>query len=677
MAVNNVNKKSNGVHTPASMMPLLPLTIAVGAGMLFARYAAVGLIGALAAGIVLIFTAIFALSHRYIISALGFGAGCILGMAALPTTCPVPEGGEYLCSAVVKQASERNRGQRLLLSVDSVDGVKVSSFNMLAINDESENPIAPGYRMCFTGKIRAPKPMIDYPDQIDYDSIAQAQGVVAKVFLTEENIKYVVPAGGLKGFLMRWREDLKVLLAETGVKYDTWAFLCATVAGDPSALDPENRMQFSQAGLAHVLALSGLHVAIIVALGAILLLPLRLIVGRRAQSVVLLMLIWIYVGITGMSTSVVRASLMISLTLIAVSFNLRNSPLNALCVSALIIAVLDPAQVFTVGFALSFLAVAGILIFATHLTPGINRPLWIRYPIGLIAASVGATIFTAPVVAYCFHTFPIAFLPANIMAGPIVTFLVAGGACLAPVAAFGISWPWMADLLDKAYALLQQVTHTISGWDWARVDALYLHPLTPWMLLAAIALIVLWLRNRKYRHLIVAGALIAGCVVLAVTQPAMAGEGNYFLRQSRQTEVLLHRGDTVWLFTPAKGAVADESLSRHTALARDFMARRDIKIMALLPDTCRKPGIERYGQLLNINETKYWFDAGTANDKAAIPPGGINCYVACRNGKRDAVGLAVAAGADSVLISYDLSTRKRKRLIKELKQQGLTFRIIQ
>lgn len=658
-------------------MPLLPLTLAVGAGMLFAWFTGVGLIGALAAGVVLILAAIFALPHRVVISALGVGAGCIFGTAAAPTPCPVPEGEEYICSAIVKQAAERNRGQRLMLSVDSVNGREVAPFNAVAINDEAENPISPGYRIGFVGKLSTPKPKIDYPDQIDYDSISIAQGVVAKFFLTAKNIKYVVPAKGIRGALQRWREDFKDLLADTGVNYDTWAFLSATVAGDPSALDPEERTQFSRAGLAHILALSGLHVAIIVALGAILLLPLRLVAGRRVQSVVLLLLIWIYAGMTGMSTSVVRASLMISLALIAVSFDMRHSPLNSLCVAALIIAVLDPAQVFTIGFVLSFLAVAGILIFAVHLTPGVNKHRWIRCPAGLIAASVGATIFTAPVVAYCFHTFPVAFLPANLLAGPLLTFLVAGGALLALCASLGISWPWMAGILDKTHGMLQQVSHTVASWDWACVDALFLHPLTPWLLLMAVVLLAFWMRTRRHRHLIVAGALVAACVVIAARQPALAGEGDYFLRQSQQTEVLLHRGDTLWLFTGAKGLAADESLVRNTAKARNFMARRNIKVMAILPDTCRKHNIMRIGPLLEIKGTKFWFDAGTVNDKAAVPPTGINCYVACRNGKKDAVDLAMSAGAESVLISYDLSPRKKKRLIRELKQYGAAFRVMQ
>lgn len=666
-----------GVHTPMSMVPLLPLTLAVGEGMIFAHYTQYGLLGTFAAGISLILIAGFALAYRYVIWSLGFGVGCMLGVAAAPASCPVPEGHRYQCSAIVTRSVEQNRGQRLSLSVDSIGGVKVTPFNMIVINDESENLISPGYRMGFVGEINAPRPTIDYPDQIDYDSLALSQGYVAKVFLTEDDIKYIVPAEGLQCMLRRCQGWLKGWIADAGVDYETWAFLCATVAGDPSALDPDNRAKFSQAGLAHMLALSGLHVAIIAAIGSVLLLPLRLIAGRRVQSLVLLILIWIYAGVTGLSTSVVRASLMISLALIAVCFNLRNSSANSLCVAALIIAVVDPSQVFTLGFSLSFLAVAGILILSPHLVPGRLRHKWVKYPLGLIAASLGATVFTFPVVAYTFHTFPLAFLPANLLAAPLLTILVAGGFILALLAGCGITWPWMAEILNNTNALLQKVSQTVASWDWTHVDALYLHPMTPWLLLAVVVAFVLWMRKRNYYYLIVSGAMAVGAIILYASQPVLAEEGEYFIRQKRQTEVLLHRGDTLWLFTNAKGLAAEESLAQHSRQAQEFIVRRDIKTIALLPDSCRKQGIMRQGEMLEINGIKYWFDAGTAANKDVQPPSGINCYVACRGGKKNVVELAKKARADTVLLSYDLSHGKRERLKDELSQNRIPFRCIQ
>ncbi len=657
-------------------MPLLPLTLAVGAGMVVAHFWGFGLYCALIAGIFLILCGVFGLAHKIVVGILGIGIGCILGTAAEPVACPVPYGEKYFCSGTVETAREQSRGQSLLLRIDSINYTPVTPFLVSALYDDTENIIDPGQRICFDELLASPRPAIDFPDQIDYDSLSLSKGIVAKTFLTKQAVRYVSPDAGFLSAMKRQRGKLKNILAKTDVNYDTWSFLCATLAGDSSALDPDERAQFSRAGLAHILALSGLHVGIIAMLFSLLLLPLRFLVGRRGKALILILVIWGYAAMTGLSTSVVRAAIMITVALLAVWGNLRHSAPNALCVAALLIALFGPAQVFTLGFALSFLAVAGILIFARHLSVNPRMSAWVRYPTGVFAATLGATLLTAPVVAYCFHTFPTAFLLSNFLAGPLLFLLVAGGAVMALLASVGVSFPWLADALNRVYALLQDITHAIAGWKYSGVDSIYMHPLMPWLLLGALALLALFLRYRKKHLLAGVGAVLALCIVIAVTEPALAEQGDYFLRRSDHTGLLLHRGDSLWYYTTLKGQAAEVALADVQRRARDFVGRRKIVSVSLLPDTCRKPGIMSRGPLVQIADVTYWFDAGLADKEHAVP-GKINCYVACKGGPKDVVAQAQKVGADSVLLSSDLSRQKRDRLKRELQQSGIPFRSIE
>ncbi|MBK8948695.1 MAG: ComEC/Rec2 family competence protein [Flavobacteriales bacterium] len=203
------------------------------------------------------------------------------------------------------------------------------------------------------------------------------------------------------------------------------AVVLALLLGIRNELDAAQKDAFARSGTMHVLAVSGMHVALIYWVLMALLKPLGGGgVARWSRAVIALLVLWGYAGITGATPSVLRATVMCSLFVIAGLSERRSATLNTLAGSALLLLVWDPRMLFQLSFQLSFLAVLGIVLCYDPI-----RRLWspgnvvLRYCWSLIAVSLAAQLFTTPVSLAVFKAFPVWFLPANII---IVTLVNIG-----------------------------------------------------------------------------------------------------------------------------------------------------------------------------------------------------------------------------------------------------------
>jgi competence protein ComEC len=205
-----------------------------------------------------------------------------------------------------------------------------------------------------------------------------------------------------------------------------YGVLAALVLGDTSSMQDEIQTAYANAGAVHILAVSGLHVGLIYALLA----PLmkRLFSKRRARwfkTLLPMLLLWIYAGVTGLSPSVLRAAVMFSFFLIADNYAKKGNAVNTLAASALLLLVCNSALCFDVGFQLSYAAVAGIVV----LQKPIER-LWIlprgwQYNLWkVVAVSIAAQLATLPFTLYYFQQFPTYFLITNLLAIPISTVVL-------------------------------------------------------------------------------------------------------------------------------------------------------------------------------------------------------------------------------------------------------------
>lgn len=265
-----------------------------------------------------------------------------------------------------------------------------------------------------------------------------------------------------------------------GLKGDELGLVAALTVGDRKLLSPEIRQTFSKIGIAHVLALSGLHVGFVY--GALLLLC-RFIPGNTLQQRLLryglpLLGVVFFALVAGGAPSLVRAVVMLFFFSLSYILPGRRASFSALAGAALCLLLYDPRALFSIGFQFSFAAVAGILLFASPLM-GLVRTHHkiLHYCWGLGCVSLAAQVGTLPLQLYYFGALPTVGLVINLVVIPLASVLVPAAVILAmlPGGCFaatvlGIGVVWLAKSMDSVSALAVRLPYAqiegieVSAW---------------------------------------------------------------------------------------------------------------------------------------------------------------------------------------------------------------------
>ena len=267
-------------------------------------------------------------------------------------------------------------------------------------------------------------------------------------------------------YFLHQRSLLLERLETAGLSDDRYAVVAAMALGDRSALTKELKETYSKTGASHVLALSGLHLGIIYALLSML------VVGRRWQMitpVATVLSIWAFVFLTGMSASVVRSAVMLTVYALLALGHRQKMSVNTLAFTAIVMLLVTPKALFDVGFQMSFMAVFSILLFV----PLFYRPFSAEYLMthravswlwGMVAVSVAAQIGVAPLIAYYFGRFSCYFLLTNFIVIPAATLILylALGTLLIP--SLGVVLASMVGLLNTTLLYIATIPGaTIEG----------------------------------------------------------------------------------------------------------------------------------------------------------------------------------------------------------------------
>ena len=294
------------------------------------------------------------------------------------------------------------------------------------------------------------------PDEFDYRRWRWVSAPEAQV--GEERAAWKDKAGepDLRNAALRVRERLLRSLHASGLTEQHLAVVAAISLGDRSRLSRDTRDLYAAAGASHLLALSGLHLGIIVGV-FVMLLTTRLTYSRWRWPLSLLVVafIWGYAFVAGLPPSLVRASLMTSLLVLLSCVHRRRQGANVLLATVLLMLLVRPVYLFDVGAQLSCLAVAGILFgYQPFIKWCYARWRFVlfrldRYrllePLKLLAVSVCAQLFTWPLVLLYFHQYPLYGALFSIVLVPLTTVLVYGAMA---VMVTGLVWTagaaWMA-----------------------------------------------------------------------------------------------------------------------------------------------------------------------------------------------------------------------------------------
>ena len=332
-------------------------------------------------------------------------------------TTPIDKGSYYSAEA------------EIIYATDSVAQCVVGYNLLLNIYNDSLSLVP---HLCDRYLIHAQilRPNDEGLNGFNYGKYLARNGLCGVSYVESKDIKYVSTARslGLGDFSNVLRDRLIERLESVGLEGSELAILSAITLGEKGLLANEVKETFSAAGVSHILVVSGMHVGFIFAV--ILLLFKRISSERRWLIVFLgLLILWAYALLTGLAPSVVRATFMFSMMLLFKMMGEKYRVRHALCLSATIIILVNPNELFDVGFQLSYLAVFGITyfypLFYKRISTLKSRP--IRWFLASVAVTVSAQILTLPIVIYNFHQLPVYFIISNLFVSAFAPFLFLGG----------------------------------------------------------------------------------------------------------------------------------------------------------------------------------------------------------------------------------------------------------
>lgn len=303
------------------------------------------------------------------------------------------------------------------------------------------------------------------PHQFTYKFYLEKQNIYQQVFLEKENFRSLgVDQFSLVGIAAKIRDKVQESLQKYNFKDNELAVINALLLGQRQDISKDLIEEYSKAGAIHILAVSGLHVGIILLILSSLLKPLeRLKNGRVLKTILIVLLLWMFALVAGLSASVVRAVAMFTFLAIGLSFKRKNVILFSLITSMFFLLLFKPMFLFDVGFQLSYLAVFGIVWIQPKLYKvykpkfKLDDKIW-----QLFTVSMAAQLGVLPLSLYYFHQFPGLFLLSNLLIIPFLGIILISGIIIIILALLNFLPQFLADIYGLIISLMNGFVSWIS-----------------------------------------------------------------------------------------------------------------------------------------------------------------------------------------------------------------------
>jgi competence protein ComEC len=406
--------------------------------------------------------------------------------------------------------------------------------------DSLRGELKPGDEFIFDAAIQ-PFRNMGNPDDFDYEGYMYNKGYVGSAYVASRSW---MPTGSesssLKIKAQHLRQKMLSFYGTLSFTETEYSILSALTLGYQDALSDDIKQSFRTTGTAHVLAVSGLHVGIIYLIISFLLGFIK----KHSRiywlkPVVIIFLLWLYAFITGLSPSVVRASIMLSVFCVSEIVNRKGFTLNTLYLTAFFMLLYNPFSLFDVGFQLSFTSVLAILYLhpkAVVLLDIKNKPL--KYIWQMFTLSMVAQLATFPLCLYYFGTFPTYFFITNLLIVPLVSLIVyaTAGIFIAKILTyivpmFGYYIYYLpVKILQILVGLLTSITEFFERLPYAQISGVSVSSVDLILIILLILTLLIYLMRKQPKYFITA----LGLVVI------MLGSGLYRNLSRPKNELLIY-----------------------------------------------------------------------------------------------------------------------------------------
>lgn len=363
---------------------------------------------------------------------------------------------------ILKPGNYYQKYQANVISVDDKDTRGIILLNVL--KDSLFNHLQVDDKILLKPTFKKLIPPLN-PYQFDYRSYLAKQGIYHQVFIEKHQFfKKETQQFSLYGWSAKLRAEIQKSLINYNFKKDELAVINALLLGQRQDISKSLINDYQNAGAIHILAVSGLHVGVILLILSFVFKPLEKVKnGKVLKTVIIVLLLWMFAFIAGLSASVVRAVTMFSFVAFGMSFRRKNIVEFSFISSLFLLLLIKPMFLFDVGFQLSYLAVFGILWTQPKLY-SIWRPKYkiIDFFWKLFTVSIAAQVGILPLSIYYFKQIPGLFLASNLIIIPFLGAILVGGILVILGALLNILPQFIADFYGTVISLMNSFVSWIS-----------------------------------------------------------------------------------------------------------------------------------------------------------------------------------------------------------------------
>ncbi len=308
------------------------------------------------------------------------------------------------------------------------------------------------------------------PFGFDYEKYLNNKGIYHQIFLRKTAYKLIDinKSSTINIIAGRFREHIYNIFRQNGLRGKSLALATALFLGERQYISKETFTDFQSAGTIHILAISGLHVGVLLIFLNFIFGFIKRKFGNLPFLFITIFILWLYAFITGLSPSVLRAVIMFSFLQTGLQLKRETNIYNTLFSAAFLMILFDPAVIFQVGFQMSFMAVLSIVsFFPIFSKPFVNRNRLIKWFVDLFLVSLSAQIGVLPLSIYYFHQFPVYFLLANLFVIPLLFVILIYGFSVIALALLGLESKIFFIGFNVILELMLKINHKIASLEYS------------------------------------------------------------------------------------------------------------------------------------------------------------------------------------------------------------------
>ena len=452
------------------------------------------------------------------------------------------------------------------------------------------------------------------PAQFDYKKFLANSDIFHQQYLTNMHWKMFEKQNrfSVRATAFLWQKRLLDVLKSHQFKQQELAVASALLLGYRDMLDRDTILTYSSSGAMHVLAVSGLHVGIIyLVISSLLFFFDKIKYGNYTKALSLVLALWAYAFLTGLSPSVLRAATMFSFVTIGSSLKRQTNIYNTLAASAFVLILYNPYIILKVGFQLSYLAVLGIVYLQPKLYNLYRTSNWLLDKIWAITTvSIAAQLATFPLGMYYFYQFPNYFLLSNLFVIPLATFIINGGILLFIISSIPVLPTYIAWVVNKMLLFLNFSVEWVDSLPYSLTLGISISTLETILVYLIILLLIPALIQRNWKGMRLALSLSVLLLSFQIYEKMTMQKQQYFIVYDVPNERAIDFVDGAEnYFLATNDLKNDQSKMRFHIM--HYRWNRRVKKSTLSPDFFSKQNYFRNGNYIQFFDKKLllWDDS--------------------------------------------------------------------